>query len=92
MTGTVWAPDNVGTARREHVCTLRFAAPTPAVEYRRRLDAIAAQRYAAVCSGAGAAELSALDQELSTCRAGFVGSAVTEIATLRGLHDGANRG
>jgi hypothetical protein len=92
MTGTVWAPDDVGTAPRAHACTMHFAAPTPAVEYRRRLHAIAAQRYDAVCSGAGPAALSALDRELSACLAGFVGSAVTEIATLRAQHDGPNRG
>jgi hypothetical protein len=42
----------------------------PARRIEGELARIAAQRYAAVCSGAGAAELSALDHELSACRAG----------------------
>jgi hypothetical protein len=68
------------------------AASTPASEYRQRLDSIVAQRHAAVCCGTSAANLTALDRQVSACRESYIGAAVTEIATLRALLDGPNHG
>jgi hypothetical protein len=68
------------------------AASTLACEYRQRLDSIVAQRHAAVCLRHQRCELTALDHQVSACRESYIGAAVTEIATLRALLDGPNRG
>jgi hypothetical protein len=70
---------------------LATASPS-ACEYRQRLEAIVTQRHAAVCSGASAADLTALDRQVSACRVSFIGAAVTEIATLRAVLGAPNHG
>jgi hypothetical protein len=65
-----------------------------AVEVRGRLAQLQAERVLAL--GAGLAEIDAymadLDEEIEATRELFVGSAVTEIATLRAELFGAQRG
>ena len=63
-----------------------------AIEYRRLLDSLVAERHAAVRSGDGGDHLTALDEDVANYRDFYVGAAVTEIATLRAQVGGADQG
>jgi hypothetical protein len=60
-------------------------SPATAVELRQRLWALQGERLEALEAGLGANRLfmDDLDRELEYARAAYVGTAVTEIATLR---------
>jgi hypothetical protein len=69
-------------------------SPATAATLRQRLWALEGERYEALAAGLGANSLymGDLDREIATTRATFVGSAVTEIASLRGLLSGRLQG
>jgi hypothetical protein len=63
-----------------------------AIDYRRLLDSLVAERRTVVCSGDGGDDLTALDEDVAAYRDFYVGAAVTEIATLRAQIGGADQG
>jgi hypothetical protein len=63
-----------------------------AIEYRRLLDSLVAERRTVVCSGDDGQYLSALDEDVAAYRDFYIGAAVTEIATLRAQVGGADQG
>jgi hypothetical protein len=69
-------------------------SPATAVELRQRLWALQGERLEALDAGLGANRLfmDDLDRELEYARAAYVGTAVTEIASLRGALSGRNEG
>jgi hypothetical protein len=63
-----------------------------AIDYRRLLDSLVAERRAVASSGGDGEYLSALDEDVAAYRDFYVGAAVTEIATLRAQVGGADQG
>jgi hypothetical protein len=63
-----------------------------AIDYRRLLDSLVAERRSVARSGGDGEYLSALDDDVAAYRDFYVGAAVTEIATLRAQVGGADQG
>jgi hypothetical protein len=88
----VWPPPL--SARRPRFRVGRAMTTTTATELRLHLDSLLAERAFARIEGLADNDLymDHLDEDITASRAAYVGTAVTEIATLRGELGARNQG